>query len=249
MQLFPWTEYSKKMSNKILDAKNSGYFSDEEARLRNCFVAKGKSGSVDDGNVLELYLLVDKEDGMILDAKYFVYGETPLIAALEGLSELVIHKYYDQAKRMGADLIDKHLRDKHDKEAFPASVSSHLNLAIDALDEAISTCFDIPLPASYVSPLPREIEGIEGGYPNFEQLTLVQKLAVIEEVIKEEIRPYIELDGGGIEVLNLLNDNEVIIAYQGSCTTCFSSTGATLSYIQQTLKAKVHPDLIVIPNL
>lgn len=72
---------------------------------------------------------------------------------------------------------------------------------------------------------------------------------VIEEVMKEEIRPYIELDGGGVEVINLLNNREVIIAYEGSCTSCFSSTGATLSYIQQTLRAKVHPELIVIPNI
>jgi NifU-like protein len=249
MHHFPWYEYSKKASGKIEHAKNIGVFSQEEAQMRNCQVATGRQGSLEDGNLAEISLLVDKEDGMILDAKFQVYGQTPLIAALEVMTELVIHKYYDQAKRIGADLIDKHLRDKNDKQALPDSVSSHINLAIDALDEAISTCFNISLPPSYVSPLPKDVEVLEGGYPGFDILPIEKQLKIIEEVIKEDIRPYIELDGGGVEVINLLNNREVIIAYEGSCTSCFSSTGATLSYIQQTLRAKVHPDLIVVPNL
>lgn len=63
------------------------------------------------------------------------------------------------------------------------------------------------------------------------------------------MRPYIALDAGGIEVINLIEDKQVIIAYQGSCTSCYSSIGTTLSYIQQTLRAKVHPDLVVIPDM
>lgn len=249
MKHFPWFEYSKKAANKIEHVKNAGFFSQEEASMRNCQVAVGRQGSIEDGNLAEISLLVDKEDGMILDAKFQVYGETPLIIALEAITELVIQKYYDQAKRIGADLIDKHLRDKNDKQALPESVSPHLNLVVDALDEAIASCFNIPLPPSYVSPLPKDVEILEGGYPGFDTLSIEQQLKIIEEVIKEDIRPYIELDGGGVEVINLLNKREVIIAYEGNCTSCFSSTGATLSYIQQTLRARVHPELIVVPNL
>lgn len=146
MKYFPWFEYSKKVSQKIENAKNKGTFSQEEALMRNCQVVIGRQGSFEEGNFAEISLLVDKEDGMILDAKFQVYGETPLIAALEAITELVIQKYYDVAKRIGADLIDKHLRDKNDKQAFPSSVSSHINLVIDALDEAVNGCFNIPLP-------------------------------------------------------------------------------------------------------
>ena len=73
--------------------------------------------------------------------------------------------------------------------------------------------------------------------------------SVIEEVLDRDIRPYIALDGGGVELLNLLQDKEVIIAYQGTCTSCFASAGTTLSYIQQVLRAHVHPELDVVPNL
>ena len=68
-------------------------------------------------------------------------------------------------------------------------------------------------------------------------------------ILDKDVRPYTELDAGGVELLNLIEDKEVIIAYQGTCTSCHSATGATLSYIQQVLKAKVHPDIFVTPNL
>jgi NifU-like protein len=72
---------------------------------------------------------------------------------------------------------------------------------------------------------------------------------LLEEIIARDIRPYIELDAGGIQVIDLTTENEVLIAYQGSCTSCFSATGTTLSYIQQVLRAKVHPSLVVVPDL
>jgi NifU-like protein len=108
---------------------------------------------------------------------------------------------------------------------------------------------DIPLPEAYVSPMPAEIgESLEGGYPGWSELSQVKKLAVIEQVISQEVRPYIELDGGGVELVDLIEGREVIIAYQGNCTSCFSSTGATLSYIQQVLRAKISQDLVVVPD-
>ena len=67
--------------------------------------------------------------------------------------------------------------------------------------------------------------------------------------MKEEVQPYIELDAGGIEVPELKNGQEVVIAYQGACTTCPSSTGATLNAIQEILRARVHPSLTVKPDL
>ncbi len=110
---------------------------------------------------------------------------------------------------------------------------------------------DIPLAINYVAiPAPRDIGDIlEGGYPGWETLSQNQKIALIEEVIARDIRPYIELDAGGVKVLDLINDREVMIAYQGSCTSCFSATGTTLAFIQQVLRGKVHPSLLVVPDL
>ena len=162
----------------------------------------------------------------------------------------MVGKNYDQAQRISADLIDKQVRDRSDDPAFPDETAPHLNLVLEAIDACAEQCTDIPLPTSYVAlPAPSEIgEVLEGGYPGWETLTTKKKIAVIEQVLDRDIRPYIALDGGGVEIKNLIEDREVVITYQGNCTSCYASAGTTLSYIQQTLRAKVHPELDVVPD-
>jgi NifU-like protein len=196
-----------------------------------------------------LYLLVDEADGIIADAKFEAFGPTALIGAAEVACELLIRKNYDQAKRLSADLIDRQVRDKNEENAFPNDVSVYLNLVLLAIEEAVKQCMDIPLSDVYVaSPIISPNES-NGGYPGWKELSQKQKLALIEEVIANDIRPYIELDAGGVQVVDLIDDRELIIVYQGSCTTCYSATGSTLTAIQQILRGKISPDLIVTPRL
>lgn len=248
---FPWSRYSKKLATKIAHPKHAGIFTAEEAHARQVRLVKGVDGAKEDGNEVQLYWLVDKEDGGILDCKFQAFGQSALIGAAELACELLVGKNYDQAMRIHADLIDKQGRDKGDEPAFPKETYPHLNLVLGAIENAAEQCTDLPLPDVYVAPpVPKEMgEVLEGGYPGWMELSLKKKLAVIEEVLDRDIRPYIALDAGGVEVINLLQDKEVVITYQGACTSCYSSIGTTLSYIQQVLKAKVHPQLVVIPDI
>jgi NifU-like protein len=250
-QSFPWSRYSKKLIAKIEKPRNVGFFTKEETDERTMRLAVGQEGEIRDGNLIQIYWMVDPEDGIIVDAKFQAYGQSALLGAAEVACELVIGKNYDQAKRIGADLIDKQVRDKADNAAFPKETYPHINLVLSAIDHAAEKCMDIPLPISYTAPpAPLDIgEVLEGGYPGWQELSQPQKIGLLEEVLDRDIRPYIELDAGGVQILDLINNREVIIAYQGSCTSCFSATGTTLSYIQQVLRAKVHPDIIVIPDL
>lgn len=247
---FPWTRYSKKLALKIDQARCAGFFTKEEAEARVMRLAEGKEGSIEEGNCVILYWLVDKDDGIIVDAKFQAYGQSALIGASEAVCELLIGKNYDQAKRVSADLIDKQFRDRSDVPAFPKETYPHLNLILGAIDQAAEQCTDIPFADTYVStPIPSDMgEVLPGGYPGWLDLPLKKKIAVIEQVLDQDVRPYIALDAGGISVLNLLNDKELVIAYQGSCTSCYSSIGTTLSYIQQIVRAKVNPDITVIPD-
>lgn len=250
-QAFPWSRYSKKLNAKIERPRCVGFFTKEQSEERSMRLACGKEGTMEEGNLIYLYWLVDPEDGIVVDARFQAYGQSALIGAAEIACELAIGKNYDQARRIGAELIDKQVRDRADEPAFPKETSPHLNLVLGAMDHAADQCMDIPLPTNYVAPpAPHDIgEILEGGYPGWETFTLKQKIGLIEDVIARDIRPYIELDAGGVQVIDLVNEREVLIAYQGSCTSCFSATGTTLSYIQQVLRGKVHPSLIVIPDL
>ena len=249
LESFPWARYSRKLKDKILNPHSVGLFTAESAEKRGMRYAEGVEGHLDDGNIAVLFFLVDKSDGAVVDAKFQAIGQSALIGACEAICDLSIGKNYDQAKRLSSDYIEKQMQGKSSTPAFPFETYPHLNLALSALEKAMDQCVDLPLPESYVTPFSSDVIALEGGYPGWEELPLKKKLAVIEQVICEDVRPFIELDAGGIEVLNLLNDREVIIAYQGTCTNCFSATGATLSYIQQILQAKVHKNLIVTPDL
>lgn len=235
-----WSRYSKKLSSRIENPKFAGALDSAPAQMR-LVIGKEKN--------LTLYWIVDELDGVIADVKFQTIGSSSLIGAAEGACELLLRKNYDQARRITAELIDKQMRDKGDAQAFPPEVSSNLNLVLTAIDDAAQKCTDIPFADTYAAPpMTLDLENT-GGYPGWKELKVVQKISIIEELIAKEIRPYIELDAGNVQVIDFVGGNQVIIAYEGSCTTCHSSTGATLSAIQQILQAKIDPELIVTPKL
>lgn len=250
-QPFPWSRYSKKLQNKIERPRYSGIFDREQSEERGMFLACGKEGSIEEGNLIAFYWLVDPDDGIIVDAKFQVYGQSALIGGAEVACELVVGKNYDQARRISFDLIDKQVRDRSDTPAFPKEANPHLNLILTAIDHTAQQCIHIPLALNYVAPpAPTDIgDVLEGGYPGWETLSKEQRIFLIEDVISRDVRPYIELDAGGIEIKDLINGNELLIAYKGSCTSCFSATGTTLSYIQHVIRSKVHPTIKVEPDL
>lgn len=248
---FPWSRYSKKLAAKIEKPRCVGFFSAAESEARDMRLVEASEGRFDEGNIIHLYWLVDRDDGIIVDAKFQAFGQSALLGAAEVACELVIGKNYDQAMRISATLLDQQVRDKAEVPAFPQETMPHIQLVLDAIEMAAKQCTDIDLPKNYVAPpVPLAMGEVrEGGYPGWEDLSIEQKIAVIEEVLDRDVRPYIALDAGGVDVLNLINDVELIIAYKGSCTSCYSSVGTTLSYIQQVLRAQVHPSLVVVPNL
>ncbi len=247
---FPWKKYSRKLKSKIQSLHNAGFFTPKASQERGVRMVVGASGAVADGNAVQFYWLVDREDGSIVDAKYQVFGQSALIGAAESVCELLVGKNYDQAGRISGDLIDKHVRDRSDQEAFPAETHAHINIVLEAIEDASQKCTDIPLPTEYVAPpAPLNVEVLEGGYPGWDELALKEQVALVESVIDTELRPYIALDGGGVVVLDLKKGRELIIQYEGSCTSCYSAVGTTLSYIQQVLRAKIHPELVVTPDI
>ena len=79
---------------------------------------------------------------------------------------------------------------------------------------------------------------------DFSELTTVQKVFRVQEVIDKEIRPLLEHDGGSIELVDL-NGNNVIVRLTGRCSSC-PSAGVTLKYtVQDKLREFVSSELTV----
>ena len=71
------------------------------------------------------------------------------------------------------------------------------------------------------------------------------RVPLIRDVLDNHILPFLAQDGGGLEIIALVND-QLVIRYQGACGTCPSSLTGTLMAIESLVQAEVDPDLSVI---
>ena len=75
-------------------------------------------------------------------------------------------------------------------------------------------------------------------------MTVVQKVIKIQEVLEKEIKPLLELDGGGIELVDVLG-NVVKVKLQGRCSQCPTSHITMKHTVQEKLREFVTPELEV----
>lgn len=242
--VFYWERFSKKLKAKIESLRFVGSFSSKEAldEGMRLVVAKGEN--------VRLFWLVDESDGVIADVRFQAYGPIAFLGMIEVASELILRKNYVQVSRIHADLLDQALRDKKGAAAFPKECDAFFNIVLSAIEDGVQQCLDIPVEEEYTAtPIDLDLEGNEGGIEGWENFSHLQKKQIIEEVIEKEIRPYIELDSGGVRLIELKGHHEVVIAYEGACTSCYAATGSTLSAIQKILRARVHPSLSITPDI
>jgi len=76
------------------------------------------------------------------------------------------------------------------------------------------------------------------------RLTNLQKIKLIEETIEQEIRPELQKDGGDLQLMDV-DGNQVMVSFKGQCRGCMAA-GLTLSGVQDRLRKKVTPDLVVV---
>ncbi len=85
----------------------------------------------------------------------------------------------------------------------------------------------------------------------FEKLTMVQKLKKVENVINENIREMLMMDGGNLEIVDLRDTEDgftdIYIRYLGACSGCASSSTGTLYAIEAILREKLSDKIRVLP--
>ena len=210
----------------------------------------GEEGSLDEGEQITFYLLVDVKQALIQTISYQVFAEPEVCIASESLCELVSGKNLLQASRIGVDLLEKNLRDHSHQPALCEEKMALLNKVISAFYQALEGCEDLSLLLNhYSTPLQQDEEMKPLIEPSlWLGFSKEEKMALIRNVLEHDVQPFVELDAGGVEVKDLINDFEVILVYKGSCTSCYSSIGATLNSIDKILKQKIHPQIFVTPD-
>lgn len=88
------------------------------------------------------------------------------------------------------------------------------------------------------------------GGAKFEDMTLVQQIKAVDAIIDENIRQFLIMDGGNMEIIDIKKNDEYIdiyIRYLGACNGCASSSTGTLYAIESTLKEKLSKKIRVLP--
>jgi NifU-like protein len=86
---------------------------------------------------------------------------------------------------------------------------------------------------------------------DFGSMTMVRKLRAVEQVFREDLRPMLAADGGGVELVDLREEAGVwlvFIQYKGACAGCPSAGTNTLSAIESHLKGKLGDNIRVVPS-
>ena len=78
----------------------------------------------------------------------------------------------------------------------------------------------------------------------FAQMTLVEKIRKIEQVLESDVRRMLNMDGGSAELVDL-NGTVVKVRLVGMCSGCAGAAGTLKHVIEKALQEKVDPSLTV----
>ncbi len=84
---------------------------------------------------------------------------------------------------------------------------------------------------------------------DFLKLDVDEQVNQINEALSEEVYQALEMDGGGMEIMDItiIKDHmQVLISYYGACGGCHLATTGTLDFITQTLREKLDPRIEVV---
>ena len=137
--------YTDKVIDHYTNPRNVGSIEDADA--------VGEAGSLSCGDMLKLYLKVDK-NGIITDAKFQTFGCGSAVASSSILTEMVIGKHIDEARKItNKQIVDalgglppeKMHCSVMGHEALEAAIANYYNeeLTINTNEDIICHCFDI----------------------------------------------------------------------------------------------------------
>ncbi|MCH7504145.1 NifU family protein [PVC group bacterium] len=92
---------------------------------------------------------------------------------------------------------------------------------------------------------PNFIEKLSTFVPKVDREPKSPEFAKIDEILDRTVRPYLQGDGGDLELISY--ENHILkVLYQGACGSCPSSTAGTLQAIQGILRDEFDSEIEVI---
>ena len=82
----------------------------------------------------------------------------------------------------------------------------------------------------------------------FRDLSPEHRIIAVDIAIDNTVRDFLVMDGGDIDILSVKENGEIFevyISYLGACSSCSSSGTGTLYAIQNALRDKLDPNIVV----
>ena len=243
-------KYSRKIESLAQAPKHRGAFFTEDASTKDLALATAKYKDI------KVYWLIDPQSDLIYDAKFFSYGGPGSVALGEMLCTLARGMKVDTATAFTIPQIEALLRD----DPATAATAAPAEEVFASLPALLSAVKDAYTPAKALALATIAMKAKSDGAPRrsaFEALTEADKawlakpkeeqISTIETIIDKDIRPGLNMDGGDLHIRDLEEGERLLIKWQGACGGCASSTGATLSYIEDSLRRQVFSGMQVVP--
>lgn len=240
-------KFSKKLEETAGKPQHRGAYYQEDAADKGLALVEAKFKD------LKLYWLVDVQEDRVYSSKFFTYGGKVSLAIGETLSKMVKGMTVQEACSLLGSDVENQLRDDSEVPAVPESRKQ----AFGVVEELLKT-IEKEYPTAKALALASSAVKDNQEAPSFTDLSIAEQawlgldkkdqVTQIEMVLNEMIRPALNNDGGNVEVVDLVDGKKLIIRYQGACGSCGSSIGATLSFIEQTLRKNVYNELMVVPE-
>jgi NifU-like protein len=242
-------KFSKKIETLSANPKHRGAFFTEDASTKDLALATAKYKDV------KVYWLVDPQSDLIYDAKFFSYGGPASVALGEMLCTLAKGMKLESACAITVPQIEGLLRDEPGTPATAAPAEEafgSLPYLLENVKEAYNSAKALALATI-------AMKASSDGKPrrsSFEALTEAdtawlakpkdEQIKIIEAIIDKDVRPGLNMDGGDLHIRDLEEGQRLMIKWQGACGGCASSTGATLSFIEDSLRRQVFGGMQII---
>jgi NifU-like protein len=246
----PAPKFSQKIESLAANPKHRGAFFTEDASSKDLALATAKYKDI------KVYWLVDPQSDLIYDAKFFSYGGPASVALGEMLCTLAKGMKIESAAAITIPQIEALLRDAPETPATAAPAEE----VFASLPPLLASALDAYASAKALALATIHMKANQGGLvrrSSFEALTQAdtdwlakpkeEQIQTIEGIIDKDIRPGLNMDGGDLRIKDLEEGQRLLIKWQGACGGCASSTGATLSYIEDSLRRQVFGGMQVIP--
>jgi NifU-like protein len=240
-------KFSAKFEEVAANIKHRGAYYLEDAKEKGMALVEAKFKDT------KLYWLTDMKEDRIFSARFFAYGGKVSLVIGETLCSMVEGLTIDEACSLLKADVETKLRDNPDVASVPESKQKafdNVKELLKAVKEQYPAAKGVALASASIKKedfkSTTELNMVAQAWLG---LTLEDQKEQIELVLDEHIRPALMSDGGNVQLLDITDGEKVLVQYQGACGNCGSSLGATLSFMESTLRKHIYNEINVVPQV